>query len=149
MLMKHLLVALLFLLPFTLLADTTKEQKVVFDCSSDDFEMVSSKLWLIKQTLLEYEEKKTPYKMLFTIHSHCTEVVVKEHAKEDKTIQKIQKRLEELSEKYGVDIEVCAIALDSRDILKKDILPFVSKVRNSLTHLIELQNDGYAYFPIK
>lgn len=55
--------------------------------------------------------------------------------------------MKELSEKHDVSIEACQLALNSRDITKKDLLPFVSSVRNSITRVITLQNDGYAFIP--
>ncbi|MBU1669173.1 DsrE family protein [bacterium] len=145
--MKKILLTLAVLLPLTLTADTPKEQKVVFDCSSDDFDFVSSRFWLIEQSALEYKETKTPYKIVLTIHSGCTDVVSKESAEDDEVLQKIQKRMKELSEKHAVSVEACQIALDSHDITKKDLLPFVSSVRNSITRVIALQNDGYAFIP--
>ena len=142
-----MLLTLAMLLPLTLTADTPKEQKVVFDCSSDDFDFVSSRFWLIEQSALEYKETKTPYKIVLTIHSGCTDVVSKESAEDDEDLQKIQMRMKELSQKHAVSIEACQIALDSRKISKKDLLPFVSSVRNSITRVISLQNEGYAFLP--
>lgn len=145
--MKRLLLLLAIILPLSLFAEAPKEQKVVFDCSADDFDFVSSRMWLIEQSALEYKETNTSYKMVLTIHSDCTDIVSKESAEDDEVLQKIQKRLKNLSEEHNVSIEACQLALDSRRITKKDLLPFISSVRNSITRVINLQNDGYAFIP--
>jgi intracellular sulfur oxidation DsrE/DsrF family protein len=145
--MKKMLLLLVMVLPLSLLAEDVKEQKVVFDCSSGDFDFVSSRMWLIEQSALEYKESKTPYKMVLTIHSGCTDILSTENGEDDETIEKIQKQLQALSEKQEVSIEACQIALDNRHITKKELLPFVSTVRNSITRVIALQNDGYALIP--
>ena len=142
--MKKLLMGLGFLIPFTLMAEIPGEQKVVFDCASDDMDYVSSRMWLIAETAKEFEEKSIPFKMVLTIHSGCTEIISKEAAKEDETIQKIQKRVTELSKKYHVSIEACELAIQSHHLKKEDILPVVRTVRNSITRVIMLQTEGYA-----
>ncbi|CAA6811137.1 MAG: Unknown protein [uncultured Sulfurovum sp.] len=147
--MKIFLLTLAMILPLTLTAETPKEQKVVFDCSSNNFNFVSTRFWLIEQSALEYKETKTPYKIVLTIHSGCTDVVSQERAKEDKVLQKIQAQMKALSKEHAVSIEACQIALDHKKITQKDLLPFVSSVRNSITRVIALQNDGYAFIPFK
>ncbi len=145
--MKKILIMLSLLTPFTLIAKTPVEQKVVFDCASDDMDYVSSRIWLIAETIREFEEKKVPYKAVLTIHSGCTEIVSREAAKEDETLYKIQKKLTELSEKYHVSIEGCELAINRNGYTKKDLHPVVTIVRNSITRVIMLQNEGYAFIP--
>jgi len=145
--MKKLLVILGLLVPLVLMPKTPMEQKVVFDCASDDMDYVSSRMWLIAESAREFEEKKIPYKMVLTIHSGCTEIVSREAAKEDETLQKIQKRLTELSNKYHVAIEGCELAINRNGYTKKDLHPVITTVRNSITRVIMLQNEGYAFIP--
>jgi len=145
--MKKLFIILGFLTPFILMGQTSMEQKVVFDCASDDMDYISSRMWLIAESAREFEEKKIPYKMVLTIHSGCTEIVSKEAAKEDETLQKIQNILTELSDKYHVAIEGCELAINRNGYTKKDIHPVITTVRNSITRVIMLQNEGYAFIP--
>lgn len=145
--MKKLFIILGFLTPFILMGQTPAEQKVVFDCASDDMDYVSSRMWLIAEIAREFEEKKIPYKMVLTIHSGCTEIISQEAAKEDETLQKIQNILTELSDKYHVAIEGCELAINRNGYTKKDLHPVITTVRNSITHVIMLQNEGYAFIP--
>ncbi|HHH20103.1 MAG TPA: hypothetical protein ENK86_06310 [Campylobacterales bacterium] len=142
--MKKLLLALALLLPLLSVAETPSERKAVFDCSSDDMDFVSSRMWLIAESAKEYQELKVPYQFVLTIHSGCTEIMAKESAEEDETIAKIQQRMEELSTKYKVSVEGCQIAIDRYGYAKKDLLPFITPVRNSITRVINLENEGYA-----
>ncbi len=145
--MKKLFIILGFLTPFILMGQIPVEQKVVFDCASDDMDYVSSRMWLIAESAREFEEKKIPYRMVLTIHSGCTEIVSQEAAKEDETLQKIQNILTELSDKYHVAIEGCELAINRNGYTKKDLHPVITTVRNSITRVIMLQNEGYAFIP--
>ncbi|MCH9814701.1 MAG: DsrE family protein [Epsilonproteobacteria bacterium] len=145
--MRKLFVVIGLLLPLFLSAQPVKTQNVVFDCASDDLAYVSSRLWLIEESAKEYKEKKIPYKIVLTIHSGCTEVVSKESAEGDKLMQNIQKKLQNLSTKHQVSVEACQIATDRYGIEKDDLVSEVKLVRNSITRVIELQNEGYAYVP--
>ena len=121
------------------------EQKAVFDCASKDMRFVHSRMALIELTAKELQEKKVPYNFVLTIHSRCTQII--DGSNFDENIQKIQKKLEVLKTKHNVKIEVCAIAVDRLGYERSDVLPFVGVVANSITRVIELQNDGYAFIP--
>ncbi len=145
--MKKVLSVISLLLPLLLSAETPKKQNVVFDCASDNLSYISSRLWLIEESAKEYKEKKTPYHIVLTIHSGCTEIVSKESAEGDKLMQNIQKKLQNLSSKHDVSVEACQIVTDRYGIEKDDLVENVKLVRNSITRVIELQNEGYAYIP--
>jgi len=145
--MKKVLIVISLLLPLLLSAQSPKQQNVVFDCSSDDLAYISSRLWLIEESAKEYKEKKTPYHMVLTIHSGCTEIVSKESAEGDKLMQNIQKKLQNLSATHDVSVEACQIATDRYGIEKDDLVKDVKLVRNSITRVIALQNEGYAFIP--
>jgi len=66
---------------------------------------------------------------------------------EDKMVKMIHKRLKDLKDKYNVKIEACEIALNRWKIGKDDRLPFIDTVKNSITRVIKLQNDGFALIP--
>ena len=120
-------------------------QKAVFDCASKNMKFVSSRIWLIEQSAKEYAEKKIPYEFILTIHSGCTPIV--EKGSDNKMIQKIQERLQTLSQSYNLKVEACAIAVDRFGYEKEDLLPFIYTVPNSITRVIGLQNSGYAFIP--
>lgn len=144
---KLSLLLVVMLLPFLVHANEPIKQNVVFDCSSSDMGYVSSRMWLIEESAKEYKEKKVPYDIVLTIHSGCTEIVSKDAAEGDKVMEKIQTRLQNLSNTYGVTIEACEIALNRYGIDKEDYIPTIKTVRNSITRVIQLQNEGYAFIP--
>ena len=126
---------------------TVKTQNVVFDCSSADKKYVASRLWLIDMSIKEYVANGTPYNVVLTIHSGCTDIVSKIITDDDKRMQKIHKKLEILSKHENVFIEACQIAVDRFGIEYNEMHPFITLVPNSITRVISLQNDGYAFIP--
>ena len=124
-----------------------KTQKVVFDCSSSDKKFVASRLWLIDMSIKEYVAKGTPYNVVLTIHSGCTDIVSTKIADNDKMMKNIQKKLEIVSKHENVSIEACQIAVDRFGIEHDEMHPFITLVPNSITRVISLQNDGYAFIP--
>lgn len=124
-----------------------KTQNVVFDCSSADKKFVASRLWLIDMSIKEYVAKGTPYNVVLTIHSGCTDIVSKIITDDDKRMKNIHKKLETISKYDNVSIEACQIAVDRFGIEHNELHPFISLVSNSITRVISLQNDGYAFIP--
>ena len=127
--------------------DEVRVQNVVFDCSSADKKYVASRLWLVDMSIKEYKENGTPYNVVLTIHSGCTDIVSKNVSQDDKMMQNIHKKLEIVSNHPNVSIEACQIAVDRFEIKHDDLHPFVKLVPNSITRVISLQNDGYAFIP--
>jgi len=124
-----------------------KTQNVVFDCSSANKKFVASRLWLIDLSIKEYVANNTPYNVVLTIHSGCTDIVSKNIADDDKMMKSIQKKLEIISQYENVSIEACQIAVDRFGIEHHEVHPFIILVPNSITRVISLQNDGYAFIP--
>ena len=124
-----------------------KTQNVVFDCSSANKKFVASRLWLIDMSIKEYVANNTPYNVVLTIHSGCTDIVSTKVPADDKMMKNIHKKLETVSRHENVSIEACQIAVDRFGLEHKDIHPFITLVPNSITRVISLQNDGYAFIP--
>ena len=127
--------------------EEVKIQNVVFDCSSADKKFVASRLWLIDMSIKEYVANGIPYNVVLTIHSGCTDIVSKNVSQDDKMMKNIHKKLEIVSKHPNVSIEACQIAVDRFEIKHDDLHPFVRLVPNSITRVISLQNDGYAFIP--
>jgi intracellular sulfur oxidation DsrE/DsrF family protein len=147
--MKFKLFAFIALLPLLAFAQApeAEKQKVVFDCSSADKKYVASRLWLIDMSIKEYVENKIPYDVVVTIHSGCTDIVSTKVKDGNKMMKNIHKKLTKLSEQKNVSIEACQIAVDRFEIKHTDLHPFIKLVPNSITRVIKLQNDGYAFIP--
>ncbi len=124
-------------------AQTTK---AVFDCAAKDMKFVASRMFLIEESAKELKAKNAPYTFILTLHSGCTPIAVEEIG-DDEVKRGISERLQRLHSDYGVKIEACEIALERFGIEKSDLPPHVGSVRNSITRVIELQNNGYAFIP--
>lgn len=124
-----------------------KTQNVVFDCSSANKKFIASRLWLIDLSIKEYVANNTPYNVVLTIHSGCTDIVSTKVSTDDKMMKNIHKKLKIVSKHKNVSIEACQIAVDRFGIEHKDLQPFITLVPNSITRVISLQNDGYAFIP--
>ncbi|MCO4845429.1 MAG: DsrE family protein [Sulfurovum sp.] len=122
-------------------------QNVVFDCSSANKKYIATRLWLIDMSIKEYVANDTPYNVVITIHSGCTDIVSKNIADNDKTMKNIHKKLETISAHENVSIEACQISVDRFGIDHNELHPFITLVPNSITRVISLQNDGYAFIP--
>jgi intracellular sulfur oxidation DsrE/DsrF family protein len=127
--------------------EEVKVQNVVFDCSSANKKYVASRLWLIDTSIKEYISNGTPYNVILTIHSGCTDIVSKNVTDDNKMMKNIHKKLEIVSRHENVSIEACQIAVDRFGIEHHDLHPFIKLVPNSITRVISLQNDGYAFIP--
>ncbi|MCW8822284.1 MAG: DsrE family protein [Sulfurovum sp.] len=124
-----------------------KTQKVVFDCSSSDKKFIASRLWLIDMSIKEYVANMIPYNVVLTIHSGCTDIVSKNIAADDQMMKNIHKKLENISKYENVSVEACQIAVDNFGIDHGELHPFITLIPNSITRVISLQNDGYAFIP--
>ncbi len=59
------------------------------------------------------------------------------------------KRLRTLATQYGVRFLVCEVGVKKRKLRPKAFYPFVSFVHNAAVGLIDAQNAGYAYLPLR
>jgi len=128
-----------------LLSTLAASQKAVFDCAAGNTKYVQSRMYLIEETAKELEMNETPYEFVITIHSKCTPIVDKND--KDKHVQAIHKRLKTLTSDYNVKVKVCKIAADRFGYERSDIPSYIDIVQNSITEVIKLQNDGYAFIP--
>jgi intracellular sulfur oxidation DsrE/DsrF family protein len=145
--LKSTLLLITLLLTTGFAQSNAPKSTVVFDCSSGDKKFVASRLWLIDITLKEYVDNNISHDAVLTIHSGCTDIVSKNVKEEDKMMQNIQKKLEKLATYKTLSIEACQIAVDRFEIKHTDMHPFIKLVPNSITRVIKLQNDGYAFIP--
>jgi len=59
------------------------------------------------------------------------------------------KRLKTLAEQYDVKFEVCKAGVRNHHLDPKAFYPFVTFVENAAIGLIDAQNSGYAYLPLR
>jgi len=130
------------------LKEQVNVQNVVFDCSSADNNYIASRLGLIDTSIKEYIANDIPYNVVLMIHSECTSIVSKNVASDDKIMKDIHHKLQIISEHQNVSIEACQVSVERSGIGHHELHPFITLVPNSMTRVISLQNDGYAFVPL-
>lgn len=150
---KNIILVLLLAFSFSHAKENQIINKAVFDCSAKDLSYINSRLQLIERTNLDFKDLNQKSDFVLTIHSHCTPIVSNDAIffyteKDAKTIESIHNQLKKLNLTYNVEIRVCEIALNHFGILKAELLDGIKTTKNSFMDVIQLQNQGYALFPL-
>lgn len=66
-----------------------------------------------------------------------------------KAYKELKKRIATMADTYDVEFLMCGAAMKRNKLTKEDIVPFVTIIPNSTIGLINKQNEGYAYIPVK
>ena len=151
---KIKLLALLLLALSSFASETTPRiNKAVFDCSAKELSFIASRLRLIERTSQDFSGLQEKSDFVLTVHSHCTPIVSKDAAflsadSDAKLIANIHAQLKKLMFDYNVEVRACEIALAAFGIEKEDLIEGVQTTPNSFMDVIQLQNNGYALFPL-
>jgi uncharacterized protein len=133
-------------------------QKVIYDLSTSELETIENRF--IKGVVANknhYENQLQELDVRVIIHGGAYKFFVNDVSKtifkEDKEAQKIKKdlkaRLKSLATTYGVKFQMCQVGANSKKLSREDIVSFVEMVPNTTIALINAQNDGYAYVPVR
>lgn len=132
--------------------------KVVFDLTTGDIKTFEkSILSAIPVNKTHFEDKMQELDAAVVIHGDAYKFFVKNLGSTKyknevpllETRDILEKRLQSLSRDYHVEFLMCAVGMKKNEITEKDIYPFVTVVANSTIGLIEKQNEGYAYIPVR
>jgi intracellular sulfur oxidation DsrE/DsrF family protein len=66
-----------------------------------------------------------------------------------KAYPELKKRIESMSDTYDVKFLMCKAAMPRNKLKPEDIVKFVTLVPNSTIGLIDKQNEGFAYIPVR
>ncbi len=66
-----------------------------------------------------------------------------------KIYPELKKRIASMADTYEVEFLMCGAAMSRNHLESKDIVKFVKIVPNSTIGLIDKQNEGFAYIPVK
>ena len=154
--MKKILILLFTLLSFLFAEE--ESLKVVFDLTTKDlakFEKNIIKGVVVNKTYFEGQLKE--YDVSVVIHGGAYRFFVKDltHTifKDDKRLAtvytELKKRISSLSDTYDVEFLMCGAAMKRNKLEAKDIVSYVKIIPNSTIGLVERQNEGYAYLPIR
>lgn len=133
------------------------EYKVVFDLMSGDATKVSKRLINNVNALkTHYESQGDTLKVAVVISGDSYKFFVKDLTDSPYADTKglsqqntlLQKHLAPLL-KAGTEFKVCSIGMKKRDISKASLYEYVVPAFNKTAALIEYQNAGYAYIPLK
>ena len=151
-------IILMLVIFFGLVHAEDESAKVVFDLTSKNLAKFEKNI--IKGVVINkgyYESSFKELEVTVVIHGGAYRFFVKNidntTFKDDKKLVKayatLKKRLKSLSETYEVEFLMCGAAMKRNKLTKKDIVEFVKIIPNSTIGLIDKQNEGYAYLPVR
>ena len=132
--------------------------KVVFDLTTSDRNTLQQKL--LKAVTADnayYESRFKEMKVAVVIHGGAYRFFVRNpHHTEyhtDKALLSVfsdlSKRIKSLHDIYHVEFLICEAGMQKHGLQAKDVVSFVTIIPNATIGLIDKQNAGYAYIPIK
>jgi len=132
--------------------------KLVLDLTTSD--VVKFERTILKGIALNkarYERQFKELEVVVVIHGGAYKFFIKDlnfsQYKDDKKLLKVSKeflsRIKSLHNTYDVKFLMCKAGMDARGISKEDILDVVELTPNAMIGLIDAQNNGSAYMPVK
>ena len=132
--------------------------KIVYDLTTKDLK--NFELRILSATVsnkAHYESTLRELDVTVVIHGGAYKFFLKDPTnskfKDDKalvsTSQSLGKRIATLANTYDVEFLVCGVGLRKHGLEKKDIYDFVKIIPTSTIGLIDKQNEGYAYVPVR
>lgn len=153
--MKKIILLLVFVGFLNAQDDTSK---VVFDLTTSSvskFEKSILKGIVVHKS--HYSDKLEELEVSVVIHGGSYRFFVKDikntKFKKDKDLVKVysdlKKRIISMYDNYEVEFLMCRAGLKKHQLEAKDIVDFVKLVPTSVIGLVDKQNDGFAYIPIR
>jgi len=104
-----------------------------------------------------YEGKLQELEVAVVIHGGAYRYFTKEPSqteyKKDKALlasyNDLKKRIKSMHNTYDVAFFICEAGMSKHGLTAKDIVDYVTIIPNSAIGLIDKQNEGYAYIPVK
>jgi intracellular sulfur oxidation DsrE/DsrF family protein len=154
--MKKLVYVLMILL--TVLHAEDKSAKVVYDLTTK--ELSNFELRILNATVKNksyYEAQLRELDVAVIIHGGAYRFFLKAPQKSEykdnqaliANYQDLAKRIKTLSETYDVEFLLCGVGAQKHHIEQKDLYDFVKIIPNASIGLIDKQNAGYAYVPVR
>ncbi|NPA51936.1 MAG: DsrE family protein [Aquificae bacterium] len=146
----------LFFLSF--LVSYAEERKVAVDLTTGSLERFEYYLLSgLAENINYYKNKLIDIDVVVIIHGDAYKFFIKDLSKspyknEKELIKKqyeLYQRLKTLHDLYNVKFQICEAGLKSRNIPIENVYSFVKPVHTVFIALVDLQNKGYAYFPIR
>ncbi len=144
-------------------SDTKKSEevvskKVVFDLTTGNLKTFEQRILSgVARYTAHYEGKLQEFDPVVVIHGDAYKFFVKNLAHSPykdqvvlvKANKDLKKRIAFAHDNYGVEFLMCEANMRKAKLTEKDIYPFVKLVPSSTMGLIDKQNEGYAYIPVR
>ena len=149
---------LIFLALFGFLQADDETAQVVFDLTTSSLEKFEKNILKgIVANKANYEGELKELEVAVVIHGGAYRFFVKDIKntifKSDKKLLNayadLKKRIESMSDTYEVEFLMCGAAMPRNELEAKDIVDFVKIIPNSTFGLINKQNEGFAYIPVR
>ena len=148
----------ILLLSISLAQAEEASAKVVYDLTTKNLAAFERKiLKAIVANKAYYESKFKELDVTVVIHGgayrYFTVDPSKTEYKTDKALladyTNLKKRIRSMSGTYDVEFLMCRAGMSKHDLKAKEIVNFVKIIPNSTIGLIDRQNEGYAYIPVR
>ncbi len=139
-------------------AEETVVKKVVYDLTTGDLKRFERRLLSgIVAHKTYYESKLQELEVRVVIHGDAYKFFMHDLSGTPYLSQHglvaakatLGKRIKTLATQYGVHFMVCEVGTRERKLRKKAFYPFITFVRNAAIGLIDAQNAGFAYLPLR
>ncbi|MBU0720165.1 DsrE family protein [bacterium] len=146
------------LLVYVLILQAEDTLRAVYDLTASKTETFEQKiLKAIVSNKAYYEGQFKELEVAVVIHGGAYKFFVKELSnteyKDEKELIKasleLKKRIESISKNYNVEFLMCEIGAKKHKLKREDVYSFVKMVPNATIGLIDKQNEGYAYIPVR
>lgn len=153
--MKNILILLAFL---GMLQADDETAKVVYDLTTNNLAKFEKNILKgIAINKAYYEGNLKELEVTVVIHGGAYRFFVKDikntifknDTKLIKAYSDLKKRISTMSDTYEVEFLMCEASMPKNKLKAKDIVQFVKIVPNSTVGLINKQNEGFAYIPVR
>ncbi len=142
----------------SLLSADDSASKVVIDLTTSSVEKFQKKV--LKAIVVHknyYEGKLKELDIAVVIHGGAYRFFVKDPKntiyKDDKELEKeyaeLKTRIANMSDTYDVEFLICESGMKKNKLKADDIVSFVKIIHTSTVGLIDKQNEGFAYIPVR
>jgi intracellular sulfur oxidation DsrE/DsrF family protein len=151
-------IILFLLLSLLILQAEEPSAKVVYDLTTKNLKNFELRiLKAIVANKSHYESKLRELDVTVVIHGGAyrfftinpKSTIFKEDKELIKNYEELAKRIKTMADTYDVEFLICGAAMSKNKLKKEDIYKFVTIIPNSTIGLIDRQNEGYAYIPVR
>jgi intracellular sulfur oxidation DsrE/DsrF family protein len=149
---------MMFLLMLSFAQANEESARVVYDLTTAD--MAKFEKNILKGIVANknyYEGQLKELEVVVVIHGgayrffvkEIEDTIFKDDLKLSKKYAELKKRIAILSDTYEVEFLMCKAAMPRNKLESQDIVDFVTIIPNSTMGLIDKQNEGFAYIPVR